>query len=240
MTKEHLFPRWLIMKTNTHITGIRWGTHKRLPALKATLPLCRECNRIFGKQLEEPVSKLFDEIEAGKGISDSEAEVLIRWLWKVEGLAWVASNPKDKYTENYTLRERVLRPIDNIREHLVLAISLIEGLHPESQDWPMGVDSYTEKDAVFVSGVFSRIAIMVILDLCVPFLPSAYSYYHLAPRKDTTSEAKLFYPKVGYKNDVDAVGETYLASEPIAKAHDNFWSEIKKIEHTQPFTSHDR
>ena len=233
MNKEHLFPRWLIMRTNTHVTGIRWGSHKRLPALKATIPLCRECNSLLGQQLEEPVSRLFDDIESERGISDLDAELLVRWLWKVDGLAWIASNPKDKYTTNYTLRERVLRPIDGIREHLVLAVSLIERLHPESKDWPMGIDSHTEKDAVFVSGVFSRIAMMVILDFCVPLLPSAYSYYHLAAKKDPSSQAKLFYPKVGYKDDVEAVGETYLASQSIAKAHDDFWPEISD-ESTQP------
>jgi len=62
MNKEHVFPKWLILKTNTNNTGIHWLTNRKLTALKATLPLCRECNTIFGKELERPVSKLFNEI----------------------------------------------------------------------------------------------------------------------------------------------------------------------------------
>jgi hypothetical protein len=227
MNKEHVFPRWLIFRTNTHNTGIRWGELKRLPALKATIPLCTECNKFFGKGLEEPVSKLFDEIESYQGISDIDAELLIRWLWKTEGLIWIASNPNDKYTTAYTLRERVLRPIDNIREHLVLAVSLIEGLHPKSDDLPMGIDSDPELDAIFVSGVFSKIAVMVLLDTFIHLLPEAFSYYRLAPRKETVSGAKLFYPQVGFKDDVEAVGVTLLASKLIEKAHDDFWKQVK-------------
>jgi hypothetical protein len=233
MNKEHVFPRWLILRTNTHNTGIRWAEHKRLPALKATIPLCTECNRIFGKELEEPVSKLFNEIESHRGISDLDAELLIRWLWKTDGLIWIASNPNDKYTTIYTLKERVLRPIDRIREHLVLAVSLIEDRHPESEDWPMGIDSCPEGDAVFVSGVFSKIAIMVLLDIFIPLIPEAFSYYCLAPRKEITSEAKLFHPKVGFRDDIEAVRTTFLASMPIEKAHDDFWRQVTALHHTK-------
>jgi hypothetical protein len=84
MNKEHVFPRWLILRTNTHNTGIRWGELKRLPALKATIPLCTECNKILGKELEEPVSKLFDEIESHQGISDLDAELLMSQSGMVE------------------------------------------------------------------------------------------------------------------------------------------------------------
>ncbi|WP_319408814.1 hypothetical protein [uncultured Desulfosarcina sp.] len=202
--------------------------NRKLPALRATLPLCCECNSLFGKELEGPVSKLFDDIESNCGISDIEAERLIRWLWKIDGLCWCAANPKHKYTTTYTLRERVLRPIDSIRDNLILAVSLIKALHPESDDWPMGIDSHTSCDAVFVSGVFSKIAIMVLLDPFIFLLPNNFSYYRLANKRDASSEAKLFYPKVGFVDDVEAVGVTYLASKPIAKAHDNFWVGMNK------------
>ena len=227
MNKEHLFPKWLILKTNTHNTGIRWGDKRKIPALKATLPLCQECNSLFGKELEAPVSKLFDEIEKQKGISDLDAELLIRWLWKIYGLAWVAAHPHDKYTSIYTIKERVLRPIDFIRENLVLAVSLIEALHPESIDWPMGVDSNTSKDAIFVSGVFSKIALMVLLDPFAYLVPKHFSLYHLAPKREKSSKGKLFYPKIGFVDDLEAVSVTRMASIPIAKEHDNFWEEIE-------------
>lgn len=93
MNKEHLFPQWLILRTGTHQTGIRWGNKRNVSALSATFPLCMECNSEFGRDLESPTSKLFDDIENGQGLSDDEAELLIRWMWKIQGLAWIANYP---------------------------------------------------------------------------------------------------------------------------------------------------
>ena len=163
MTKEHLFPKWLIKRTGTDKTKIRWGNSK-IPALAATLPLCNECNQLFGKHLEAPVSSIFDDLESRKGISESEAELLVRWMWKITGMGWIASNPGQKYTRNYTLRERILRPIDELRGALVLAVALIENIDSRYGDKPMGVDSRTEVDAIYAAGVFSNVAIMVLLE----------------------------------------------------------------------------
>jgi len=228
MNKEHIFPQWLIVKTNTNNTGIRWMQNQKLPALRATIPICCDCNNAFGKELEGPVSTIFNNIESNRGISDIDAEILIRWLWKLDGLAWCANNPNHQYTATRTLKERVLHPIDSIRENLVLAVSIINSLHPESDDWPMGIDSKTSLDAVFVSGVFSKVALMVLLDAFSSMLPTNFSYYRLASKKDSASSAKLFFPKIGFVDDVEAVGVTYLASKPIAKAHDVFWREFNK------------
>jgi hypothetical protein len=57
INKEHIFPKWLIRRTNTNNTSIRW-LNKRIPALSATLPICTDCNRDFGEKLEKPVSKI--------------------------------------------------------------------------------------------------------------------------------------------------------------------------------------
>ena len=122
MTKEHLFPRWLIIKTRTEQTGIKWHTKRRVPALAATLPLCGDCNKEFGNDLEAPVATLFEQIEDGQGLSDIDAELLIRWLWKMKGLSWVATNPEGKYIRPGTLRERVLYPINEIRPKLILGL----------------------------------------------------------------------------------------------------------------------
>ncbi len=84
MTKEHVFPKWLIIRTGTNKTGIRWG-NKIIPALSVTVPLCKSCNQAFGKYLEAPIKKVFDDLESQKGISDIEADLLVRWLWKLEG-----------------------------------------------------------------------------------------------------------------------------------------------------------
>lgn len=227
MNKEHIFPQWLILRTGTNKTGIRWGDKRGLSALSATFPLCMECNSEFGRELEEPTSKLFDDIEHGRGLSDEEAELLIRWLWKIQGLTWIANHPNGKYTIKYTLRERVLFPIDEVRGQLILGIALYKNLHPDSTDLPMGIDSSTQVDAIFVSGVFSKIAIMVVRELFQSMIPSKFECYRLAPRRDQLCSGKLFFPPNSFQDDVEAVGETYAASVLLSKAHDKFALELE-------------
>ena len=220
MNKEHLFPQWLIQRTGTHQTGIRWGTKRGVSALSATFPLCVECNSEFGRDLESPISKLFDEIENGQGLNDIEAELIIRWLWKIQGLAWIANHPTGKHTLKYTLRERVLFPIDEVRSQLVLGMALFGKLHPESTDLPMGLDSSNQVDAIFVSGVFSKIAILVVRDIFQSMIPNKFGSYRLASKRDSLSTGKLFYPPSSFHDELEAVGETWMASVPLSEAHD--------------------
>jgi hypothetical protein len=228
MNKEHVFPRWLILRTGTNLTGIRWGEKRNVPALAATLPLCRRCNSDFGEMLEGPVQSLFDEVEQGRGLSDEDMELLIRWMWKIQGLAWCATHPGGQYSEKYTLRERVLLPIDDgIRGQLVFGITLFAGLHPDSKDLPMGVDSVTEVDAVFVSGVFSRIAMMVTLEGFRSMIPSQFSQYLLAPARSALNAGKFFYPTISFRDDVEAVGVTYQSSIALSLGHERLARQVQ-------------
>ncbi len=228
-SKEHVFPSWLIMRTGTHKTGIRWIGGEIIPALKATLPLCKRCNNDFGNELEKPAAKIFDDLEARRGISDNEAELLVRWLWKIAGLFWIALTPSGDYTPLYSLRERVLRPIDSIRGGLVLAVSLIETIDSSHGDKPMGLDSHTLLDAIFVAGVFSEIAIMVVLEAFADMIPEHFSQYRLLNVREASGDAKLFHPRVGFSDDNEAVLITKLASNKLSVAHDNLLIEMAKI-----------
>jgi hypothetical protein len=220
MNKEHVFPKWLVLRTGTDKTSISWGPNNRASALAATLPLCTQCNKDFGDQLEGPTSRLFDDIEQGRGLSDEDAELLVRWMWKVAGLFWIALNPGVPYTRIRNLRDRVLLPIDDLRGRLILAVALIAGRNMKSTDWPMGIDSDTVYDAVFVSGVFSKIAMMVVLEPFAHLIPPQFGKYHLAPKRDPLHAGKLFYPPMTFKDDVEAVGITAFASGPLSEAHD--------------------
>lgn len=229
MTKEHLFPRWLIERSGTAVTGIRWLGRKWIPAKAATIPLCTKCNKDFGKILEVPVSQIFNDLESDRGLSDAEAEILVRWLWKFEGLAWIFINPDDIYTKKYTLAERVLRPIDEIRGSLVLAIGMIDKIDPSFGDAPMGIDSYNLHNAIFVAGVFLKVAIMVLLRDFAPMVPSEFSQYNLAEKPSELANAKLFYPKVGFFNDIEAVTKTLLAAKTLSSLHDDVFIKLKQI-----------
>src|SRR6266498_2812771 len=131
--------------------------------MTATFPLCVACNSDFGQGLEVPVARIFEDLEQGKGISDLEGELLVRWLWKLEGLGWIFEFSGGRYNDKYTLRQRVLHPIDDIRGQLTLAIALVEKIDPDFGDAPMGLDSRCLHSAIFVSGVFSKVAVMVVL-----------------------------------------------------------------------------
>lgn len=179
MNKEHLFPKWLILRTKTHKTKIRWHEGKKIPGLAATLPICEECNTLFGAELESPVAQIFDCLENEEGISDFKAELLIRWLWKMDGMFWIVNNPTSVYSEKYTLKEKVLSPIDEVRSKLVLSISLIQTMDFGFDDLPTGIDSVTHFDGIFVTGVFSRIAIMVTLDCFNDLIPDNFSTHNL-------------------------------------------------------------
>jgi len=221
VTKEHLFPKWLIIRTKTDKTRIRWINNKHITASKCTIPLCERCNYDFGEKLEKPVSKIFTHLEEGKGISETEAELLIRWLWKITGLFWVWMHPKGRYTQIYSVRERVLRPIDKIRQNLVLGISLIQNIDPEYGDLPMGIDSTNEIDAIFASGVFSKIALMVSLNIFEKYIPDCFfTKIHLHRKPNPAPEAKLFYPKTGFKDDTEAVHYTKVISDILSIKHD--------------------
>ena len=131
------------------------------------------------------------------------------------------------YTLKYTLRERVLLPIDDIRGRLVLAMALVSGHHPDSTDLPMGIDSATNHDAIFVSGVFSRIAMMVVLEQFESMIPDQFGRCRLAQKRDPLHAGKLFHPPISFRDDVEAVGVTYLASVPLSIAHDRLGRELQ-------------
>lgn len=220
ITKEHLWQKWLIRRTGTHKTSVRLDEKRRVNPLALTVPLCEQCNHDFGRELEGPVSRIFDDLERGSGISDIEAELLIRWLWRFEGLAWILTHSEDVYTERYTLRQRVLQPIDEIRSDLTLAIGLAARIEPEFGDAPMGIDSMTEVSAIFVAGVFSRVAIMVLLQKFEKDAPENFSLYHLADVGNPSRSAKLFHPKTGFSSCVEAVNITQFHALQLSYAHD--------------------
>lgn len=75
----------------------------------------------------------------------------------------MARHPGVPYTPRYSLKERVPRPIDGMRSEMTIAISLAEKINPNyGGQAAMGFDSTNEVDAIFASGVFCRLAIMVL------------------------------------------------------------------------------
>lgn len=229
MTREHFYPMWLIERTQTFREGIAWGGKPNVPASAATVPLCHRCNRDFGRELESPMAQIFDDIEAGQGLSDHEAEIVIRWLWKFEGLAWIFQNPRHIYTKKYTLRQRVLQPIDEIRGQLMLCVALAERRDPEFEEGALGIDSFNADNAIFVSGVFSRVALLVCLAELEEYVPAVLSKYRLAPTRESASaQAKLFHPAIGIPTCSDAIAMMQGISPVLSRLHDEIGEEMRR------------
>jgi hypothetical protein len=219
INKEHYWPKWLIHRTGTGKTTIKWGD-KQIRPFAATLPMCSDCNTEFGRDLEGPVSRLFEEIETGKGLTDFEAELFVRWLWKMEGLAWNFHHPEHKYSEKYTLRERVLYPIDGLRPKLKLAISLLDRIDDDFEDKPMGLDALNQVNAIFVIGVLSYIAVMVLHEDFEKYVPPEFTVYGLAEKRLGGIDAKVFFPKTGFETCTDAVVACRKIGPFLAYLHD--------------------
>jgi hypothetical protein len=217
--KEHLFPKWLIRRAK--VTRIRWGDRMVSP-WKATIPLCEQCNSTFGTELEGPCSRIFTDLEAGRGISEFEADLITRWMWKGLGLGWMARHPGIPYTPRYSLKERVLRPIDDMRSEITIAISVAEKISSRlGGEAAMGFDSTNEVDAVFASGVFCRFAFMVSYRMFEGLIPDRFSKFRFSPRPDDLSIAKIWFPKTGFRDDEEAVDITRTASDLLSTQHDN-------------------
>jgi hypothetical protein len=140
MTKEHFFPKWLIEYAQVHHEGITWLDQQTIAPDKATIPLCQECNEGFGNAVEGPVAAVFRELELGAAISENDAEVVVRWLWKFEGLQWTAraNRPEGLYTRRYTLRDRVItsHAFDEVRGDMLLAVGLTHSNAPTTKTGP--------------------------------------------------------------------------------------------------------
>jgi hypothetical protein len=109
-------------------------------------------------------------------------------------------------------------------------MALCQGIDPTYGDAPMGIDSRAEVDGIFVSGVFSRTAMMVVFDSFIHLVPRAFSIYRLLPRRvDAAGDAKLFYPRTVFRDDTEAVGVTTDWSHDLTIAHEAFALEINRL-----------
>ncbi|CAB5657004.1 Uncharacterised protein [Aeromonas hydrophila] len=219
-TKEHFFAKWLIRHTKMLNHKIKWLDGNVVYPMTATIPLCGQCNSEFGRNLEAPMMKILQNIESGLGVSDNEAEIFVRWAWKMEGLSWRLAQPDDNYSKVYTVRDRVLKKIDNIRSRLVLAIALVEDPYEGKEYLPLGFCNMNENNAIVMSGVISSVAFIVLTDDQIGNLPIQFSYWRLKALRDKLGDARLFYPKTGFKNFTEARDLTRLAANTISKQFD--------------------
>lgn len=219
-TKEHFWPKWLIRHTKMEKHKIVWFGGNEVYPLTATIPLCSECNSELGSKLEKPMMDLLVDIESGKGISDNEAEIFVRWAWKMEGFSWRLFQPNDEYSGVYTIKERVLKNIDQIRGGLILAVALIEDPCQGKKYLPMGLCNTNEVNAIIMSGIIGKVAFILLTEDQIDKLPLQFSYYRLNPLRDGLGDAKLFYPETGFQTFKQAQDLTRAAASLISLSFD--------------------
>ncbi|WP_456363070.1 hypothetical protein [Priestia aryabhattai] len=223
--KEHIFPQWILKKTNTFSNPIR-GTAgpKKIPGKHCVIPLCEECNSILGKELESPVSKIFENIESGKGFNDYEAELLVRWMWKVTGMFyWLERATVEEDYGFINIKERCLNNIEMPRDRISLAVALIENEWVEKfNQSPMGIDVIPVHSNVLAAGVFSRVAIIVYYTQFDNMIPELFTKYKLSNTPIMMNPNFRIYPKTGFNKGIEAVGKTVLISNGrLLNAHEN-------------------
>jgi hypothetical protein len=227
MTKEHFFPRWLIEHCDVKRDGIEWLGRKGIDPETATVPLCNECNNALAVSLEGPVSRIFRAVDAGEALSDLEAELLVRWMWKFEGLQWSLYASSDKqYTTKYSLRERITKSsaFKEIRPGMLLAMATCHANDPGFSDWPLGIDTPPGEDAITMSGVFRRVAIITSLVDFADDIPDVFGKYVFgAPPVDRTT--KVFVPPCSFLTANGAIAETKRVAGRLRVAHDQFGRE---------------
>ena len=225
MNKEHFYPQWLLKRTKCEKTLLN-SPYGKIPGNQLTIPLCEECNLLLGQNLEEPISQLFDRIEAGLGFNDFEADLLIRWMWKLKGMYyWSICNEHWKY--GYVpLKNKVLTPIDAPRSRFSIGVALAEDEF-ENENFgfaPVGLDSFTFWSNVYTVGVFSKISIVVFYSKLIEYVEkNIWSIYTLSDAPQMMNPYHKTHPRTVFKTGTEAVQMTKLyfgQNTQIEKIHE--------------------
>ena len=224
MSKEHIFPQWLLKMTGNNSINFNW-IYGKIPAYNCTVPLCTDCNSILGQQLEAPVKTIFENIEKNEGFNDYDAELIIRWMWKVSGMFyWSICN--DHWLYGYMrLFDKVLKPIDMPRNRLSLAISLIKDSYQDYGYAPIGLDSVNIYSNVLSAGVFSNLSIIVFYSFLEDYFDSdKWTIYNLSNYPFLSNSNYKIKPKTSFATADEAISYTIKNAgygTPLFYAHEN-------------------
>jgi hypothetical protein len=217
MNKEHIFPQWLLKKTN-NMGNLLKTLHGDIPGKSFTIPLCEDCNSLLSEKLEAPVSLIFDNIENGKGFNDFEAEKIIQWMWKINGMAfWSVCNKGLTYGID-TLLTRVTEPICYPRSRISIAIGLIKNEFEDSVFSPVGIDSECFYSNVYVAGVFSKLSIIVFYSEFESLIDDFFwTVYTLSDYPIMTNPNNKIFPKISFRNGSEGICITKLLAGKNSK-----------------------
>lgn len=215
-----IYPQWLLSKTKTFSKPVHGVTaHKTMAGRQCTAALCEECRTVFAKELDEPAVAILKQIENGTGFNDQEADILIRWLWKVTGLAAALGNGMP--AEN--LRERCAKPLESPRSRMSIAAALTNGeFNDRNGKTAMGITVLPEQAAEFAAGLFSRTALIAYHSKYNQLVSDSYTKYELSSAPLLVNPAKRVLPKTSFGASGQAAAETaFIANGALLRAHEN-------------------
>lgn len=205
-SREHVFPKWLLEISNTKQAPFQWLCKPFITGQKCTIPLCIECNNTLGIELEDKVKDIFTNIELGNGFNDYEAELLIRWMWKIVGLLFRTVIPT--YSPNVTVKQHVLSQISQPRDRLSIAISIIKDGYVNYDFTPIGISSIGHYSSIYCAGILSHLSIIVLYTKFIDRIPNNWGVYTLSKTPLMMNPNKKFYPPVGFENGNVATWKT--------------------------------
>jgi hypothetical protein len=103
---------------------------------------------------------------------------------------------------------------------MALAMATIAQNDEGFDDWPVGLDTpSSETNAICVSGVFGRIALVTLLVDFVQYIPREFGIYQFA-LADPDRNLKTFAPPQGFLNPKAAIESAITTSEVLIRLHE--------------------
>lgn len=217
---EHVFPLWMQKITNTVNKKIRWITDEKITGSSCIFPICTSCNKELNEGIEKPFQVIFEKLKKGKKISDTEVEIMVRWMWKVTQMFWLYGQNKGYYYWHYSLKDRCLKPIDGPRNRISIAIAkTIKNIKTNNME-PMGLDVLADYDSVLAAGVFSTISIIVFRTDYSYLIPDKYFVYTLQQSPKTKIKDGYAIAKKSFTDSGEAIYVTTKTAQKLLPLHE--------------------
>jgi hypothetical protein len=137
------------------------------------------------------------------------------------------------YSERYTLTQRVTsaHAFDTIRPQLLLAVAMCHANDDGFLDWPLGLDTPPSENAIHMSGVFGRTAIITSLVDFADDIPEVYGKYFFGNVPENR-KAKNFLPPISFITANAAIEQTKDTAMRLTELHE-LYGAARKREHSK-------
>lgn len=219
-TKEHVYPKWMLKLTNTLGNKINWVSGKKEVGSSCVFPICEECNKSLNENIEKPFQSVFKKLREGRKITDTEVEIVIKWMWKVTQMFWLYEQNKGDIAWNFSLKEKLLNSIENPRYRISIALGRTTKNIKKNKMEPLGLDILAEYDTILAAGVFSNISIIVFRTEYSYLIPDKYFVYTLQKIPKNKIKNGYAFAKDSFIDSGEAINTTIKTAEKLLPLHE--------------------